>query len=231
MKQLRLASLFSGAKDSTLALYRAVKSGHSVRFIVTIVSENPDSYMYHTPNTWLTTLQAEAMGVPAIIQKTKGIKEKELLDLKKALAVISKDIDGVVVGAIESRYQGDRVEKVCKELGLEVVKPLWHDEPEGMWEEMLEAGFEVMIVSVACEGLGKEWLGRIVDRKAYEELKEKSMKNRFHLSGEGGEFESLVLDCPMFRKKVVISDREIVWDSETSSGSLVVKSAGLEKKP
>lgn len=224
---MRLACLFSGAKDSTLAMYRAVKMGHSVRYIVTIVSENPESYMYHTPNTWIATLQAESLGVPAIVQKTKGIKEEEVVDLRKALSIIRSQIDGVVVGAIESRYQGDRVQKVCNDLGLELLKPLWKCNPEDMWNEMLANGFRVMIVSVSSEGLGKEWLGRIIDTKAYEELRMLSMKHRFHLSGEGGEYESLVLDCPMFRKTIKIMDAKTTWDAKTKSGVLEITNAKL----
>jgi predicted ATP pyrophosphatase (TIGR00289 family) len=230
MEHMRLAALFSGAKDSTLAVYRAAKQGHSVRFLVTIVSENPDSYMYHTPNTWLTALQAEALGVPAIMKRSRGEKEKELEDLKDAVMLVKSGIDGVVVGAVASRYQSSRVERVCRELGLKVLKPLWGESPEAMWEEMLGAGFRIMIVSVSCEGLGREWLGRVVDRETYGELKKLSEKHRFHLSGEGGEFETLVLDCPMFRKYLEILDKKMEWDSETDSGVLKIKEARLASK-
>ncbi len=229
-KPMRLAALFSGAKDSALALYRAANEGHSVRFLVTIVSENPDSYMYHTPNTWVTALQAEALGVPLVARKTKGREGNELGDLEAALRLLKGGIDGVVVGAIASRYQSSRVEKVCGGLGLKVVKPLWGEKPETMWEEMLGLGFRVMIVSVACDGLGKDWLGRVVDRQAYAELKRLSGKHRFHLSGEGGEYESLVLDCPMFRKSIEVLGKEVAWDPKTKSGVLKVKEARLAPK-
>ncbi|MBI4175879.1 MAG: diphthine--ammonia ligase, partial [Candidatus Aenigmarchaeota archaeon] len=198
--------------------------------IVSLLSENPESYMFHYPNIHLTKLQAEAMNMPIITWKTEGEKEKELKDLKGALEAIKNEVDIVSAGALASQYQYERVKKICDELGLEVFTPLWHINLEKHWKNILKSGFVVMVTAVACEGLGKEWLGRIIDHEAFEQLKSLSEKYKFHLGFEGGEAETLILDGPIFRKKLVIQKSEIVWDGKTSSGCVQVKGAALADK-
>lgn len=222
-----VAVLFSGGKDSTFAVYDSLKKGHDVKCLVTILPKNQESYMFHCPNIELAELQARALGIPQIRRKSLGEKEKELLDLEKALEGI-RDIQGVVAGGLASKYQADRIEGVCDELGLKLLAPLWGTEPEKYWDILLKSGFRVMVVGVSCQGIGKEWLGRIIDRRALEELTGLSKKFRFHLAGEGGEFETLVLDCPIFRKRLKILKARKVWEGD--SGSYLVEKAELTGK-
>ncbi|MFC1804118.1 TIGR00289 family protein, partial [Thermoproteota archaeon] len=107
---MRLAGLFSGGKDSTYAAHIAEKNGHILDNLVSLKSMNPDSYMFHTVNINITKLQAQAWGISYIEAQTLGIKEKELEDLKKTLGKL--DVDGVVTGAIASKYQADRINKL-----------------------------------------------------------------------------------------------------------------------
>lgn len=123
---MRLGVLFSGGKDSTLALSYA-KEKEEVACLITLISENKESYMFHTPNIDVTSLQAQALGLPQIIKITRGEKEKELLDLELAIAQATREykIEGVVTGAIESVYQAERVQRICNHLGLWCFNPLW----------------------------------------------------------------------------------------------------------
>ena len=226
---MRLAALFSGGKDSTYALFLASKT-HEIKYLVTIFPESKESWMFHHPCVELTSLQAEAMGIEQIIQKTRGEKEKELEDLKKALERIKDEIDGVVSGAIQSEYQKTRIDRVCKELKLKSLAPLWHRDAEQLLKEEIEEGFEIIMTGVFAEGLDESWLGRKIDLEAVEELKELKKKYGINLAGEGGEFETLVLDCPLFEKKIEILEAEKIWDGETNSGYLIVKSARLISK-
>src|SRR3989304_4478691 len=116
---MKLGVLFSGGKDSTFAAWKAMQK-EKVVCLITVVSENEESYMFHTPNIKLTELQAEAMGLPIVVQKTRGEKEKELEDLRKAIKQARQKykIRGVVTGAIASTYQATRVQKICDELDL-----------------------------------------------------------------------------------------------------------------
>jgi diphthine-ammonia ligase len=211
---MRLAALFSGGKDSAFAVLDSMRKGHEIKHLVTIASKNSESYMFHYPNIKFTKYQAEAMGIPQIIRESSGEKEKELQDLKQALADIRGDIDGVVCGGLASNYQYDRIKLIAKQLGLQVVVPFWRIEPERYWELMLSAGFEVMIIGVACDGLGKEWLGRIIDRNAFWELRKLSQQYRFHLAFEGGEAETFVINCPIFRKRLV-PEGDVYWENDS----------------
>ncbi|MBI4181560.1 MAG: TIGR00289 family protein [Candidatus Aenigmarchaeota archaeon] len=215
---MQLAALYSGGKDSTYAVWRALQEGHEVQLLA-FVPENQDSYMFHHPNISWTRLQAEAMGLPLQLVATKGEKEGELADLEEALRDLG--VRGVAAGALASTYQKSRVERICGRLGLQVFAPAWGRDPLGYWQELLAAGFRVMITKVACDGLGKDWLGRVVDRAALEELAKLAQRYRFHLAFEGGEAESFVLDCPLFRQQVEVRAGQVRWDGETGVYEIV----------
>src|SRR5208337_4837781 len=116
---MRLGVLFSGGKDSTLALHYAEEK-EKVVCLITLLSENKESYMFHTPNIDITALQSQALALPQIAKTTRGEKEKELLDLEEAIAEAAKkfQIQGVVTGAVESVYQTERVQRICNKLDL-----------------------------------------------------------------------------------------------------------------
>lgn len=224
---MNLAALYSGGKDSSLAVQRALEDGHQVTALVSITPKSPESYMFHFPNTGLTELQARAADIPLITRTSEGVKEEEVADIEKALKPL-KDIKGVVVGALASRYQSDRVQKVCDSLGLEMIAPLWEEDPRQLWIELLAKGFVVMIVGVASQGLGREWLGRVIDEPALKELDALSQRFKFHLGGEGGEFETLALDAPFFRKRLSVKDSRVEWNED--SGYFHIEKAVLEDK-
>ncbi len=227
---MKTVALYSGGKDSSLAVQKVLEKGWSVESLVSFTPKNRESYMFHYPNTDLTVMQARAAGIPLINVKSSGVKEEEVRDIRKALEPFRERVSGVVVGALASKYQGERVESVCRDLGLDMVAPLWGMDPEELWKDLLDNGFRIMIVGVACDGLGKEWLGRIVDIKVLEELRALSQKHRFHLGGEGGEYETLTLDAPFFRKRLVVSKGEVEWKED--SGFYHIREAELkDKKP
>jgi len=226
---MRLAAIFSGGKDSTYALYTAMKQGHEIKYLVTMFPEREDSWMFHHPCVELTKLQADALGIKQIIQKTKGEKEKELEDLKLVLNKIKNDIDGIVSGAIASNYQKNRIDKICDELKLKSFAPLWHKNPEELLREESNA-FEIIITSVSVDGFDQNWLGRKIDEKTIEDLKKLSEKHGINIAFEGGEAETFVLDSPIFKKKIEFIDTKNIWDNKTSSGYIEVKEAKLLSK-
>ena len=157
-------------------------------------------------------------------KKSKGEKEKELDDLKNILEYL--DIDGVISGAISSEYQRTRIEKICHQLGIKSFTPIWHKDQELIMREQLKAGFKIIIVGVFAHGLDKNWLGRLIDRKMLEELIKLREKYSINLAGEGGEFETLVLDGPIFKKKLILDETFIEWKRD--SGFLKIKDAHIE---
>ncbi len=223
---MKLAALVSGGKDSLFAAYVMHSQGFEVKYLVTILPEREDSYMFHHPNAHLTRYQADAMEIPLLTKSTKGEEEKELQDLKEIIGSAKDEIEGVVSGALFSEYQKQRIDVVCEELRLVSFAPLWHKNPEMLLREMLEAGFEIIITAVAAQGLNESWLGRRIDEKCIEELKELNKKYKIHISGEGGEFETLVLDMPMFREKLKITKARKEWDGVR--GTYVVENCNSE---
>jgi len=205
---MKLAALISGGKDSTFAVYKALQEGHVVTDLVTIKPANEDSYMFHSANIHLTSLISDACGIPLTSQISSGEKEKELDDLKKALSHLK--VEGVAVGAIESEYQASRVRRICDELGLVMYAPLWHKDPEILLFEMIGC-MDIIMVKVAAGGLDESWLGRHFDKKMIDDLKVLNRKYRVHLAGEGGEYETLVLNAPFFGKKIKLIETRKVW--------------------
>ena len=228
---MKLAALFTGGKDSTYAIYLVQKQGHEIVCLITVQSENQDSYMFHTPAIELTELQAEAMELPHIVGSTEGEKEKELVDLKEIImAVKSKfKFEGVLTGALFSEYQSSRIKKICVDLGLKCLSPLWHKKQEEEIQELLDHKFEIIFTAVAGEGLTKNWLNKVINYEDLKKLKELNKKNGLNIAGEGGEFESLVLDCPIFKKRLVIEKFAIKEENEYTA-RMAVKKARLEKK-
>lgn len=224
--RMRVAALCSGGKDSAYALWLALKRKHEVAQIVAMIPKREDSWMFHYPNIELIDLFAECVDLPVMRAETSGQREQELEDLKRALRGL--DIRGVVSGAVASNYQRSRIDRICQELGLAHIAPLWGREPEGLLREMLGAGFDVIITSASAYGFDESWLGRKLDEEALRDLMELSRKYEVSPIGEGGEYESLVLDAPFFRKRIEIVESKRIWRGD--SGYLLVKKARLVEK-
>jgi len=230
MENVRAAALFSGGKDSTFSVWKAMNSGNDVVALITVKPLNPESWMFHYPCIDLTSLQSKAMGIPLYRVVTKGDKDDELEDLRKAVAKLKEklSLDALVSGAVESKYQKTRIDAICKENGLNSITPLWHSQPEELLKEILDAGFEIVFTAVAAEGLTAEWLNRKLDYPAFEDLKLLNRKFGVHVSLEGGEGETFVKDAPFFLKKVEFTAFDTVWNRD--SGYLIVKGAILKRK-
>jgi diphthine-ammonia ligase len=223
---MRLVGLLSGGKDSVYAARLTQLEGHTLSYLVSLRSKNPNSYMFHTVNIDLARLQAEAWGIEYQETVTEGQKEEELADLKKALSEL--DIDGVITGAIASNYQRERIDKIAKDLGLIHLSPIWGRNREELLGEMMGSGMEIIFSEVAAHGLDKTWLGKSLDPERVSKLKNLSEKFGVDMCGEGGEYESLVVDAPWFSKRIEILEAESTWDSV--SGRYNIQEAKLVGK-
>jgi ABC transporter with metal-binding/Fe-S-binding domain ATP-binding protein len=214
---VRLVALFSGGKDSTYAIYLAKKRGHTVECLVSIRPAADDSLLFHYPNSEMTKYLAEAMQTPVVGVPAPGRSkddEAEALDRAVAKAKTLYKIQGVVHGGIASNFQKQAFEAACKKHGLEPVAPLWGTDQEKYMRELLNNKFSVMIVGVSAMGLEKEWLGKIIDRESLVKLTALSKKHCFNLAFEGGEAETLVLDCPLFSKRLRVRNARAHWDGQ-----------------
>ncbi len=226
---MKLGVLFSGGKDSTYALFKAMEKDKVV-CLISIVSKNKESYMFHTPNINLAEMQAKAIGLPLIQKTTKGEKEKELKELKKAIkeAKVKFDIEGVVAGAVESVYQATRIQIICDDLGLWCFNPLWKKNQEELLRELLAKKFDIIISGIFAYPLVESWLGKKINKNVVNELIKLKEKYKISPTGEGGEIETTVLNGPIFKKKIEIIDSEI--EAEKHSGVFVIKKTKLIKK-
>lgn len=223
---MKLAALCTGGKDSTYAIWLALRQGHELVYLVAMQPAREDSWMYHYPNIHLMDLFSECVGFPLVKAETSGVKERELEDLRETLRPLG--VEGVVSGAIASTYQKSRIDRICKELGLESLTPLWGREPLELLEGMLVDGLKIIVTSVSAEGFDGTWLGREIDRGCLENLRTLQEKFGINPSGEGGEYESLVLDAPFFHKRIEPLKLERIWRGD--SGHLIVSKARLGEK-
>jgi predicted ATP pyrophosphatase (TIGR00289 family) len=227
--QVKAAILYSGGKDSNRALHWALENDFDVRFLVTIFPKTMDSLMFHTPALNLVELQSQAVEIPLAKGHANGVKvEDEVEDLMSALRVL--DVEGVITGALESTYQKSRVELVCSSLHLKSYAPFWHCDLEKYLKETIDLGFDVKFVGVAALGLNENWLGRTLDYKALEDLKELHMKYGVNLGGEGGEYDTFVCDGPIFKRRIQFLRSKRIWDNKTDSGFLNIDEAELLQK-
>lgn len=227
---MKVAVLFSGGKDSCLALEKAMAS-HRVMCLVSVFSENRESFMFHVPNVEVTPLQAEALNIPLVKCFTKGVKEEEVNDLKEALKACRNDysIEGVVSGAIRSNYQASRIRRVCDELGLSSINPLWLRNEVSVLNEVLRKRYTVIVSGVFAYPLGRDLLGRKIDEGLVSLLEDYGRRYGLNPAGEGGEIETTVLDMPLFSKRIEVLDYEIEYSNY--SGVFRIKSARLVEKP
>jgi ABC transporter with metal-binding/Fe-S-binding domain ATP-binding protein len=223
---MRLACLFSGGKDSTYSAYLMEQAGHDVVCLVTVIPADPHSWVFHTLNLEHLPEMAKALGKDLIAVPSSGEEGSDLLALQGALEGL--DVEGVVTGAIASDYQWDRINGVCETLGLKVFSPLWRKDQGMLMQDMLAAGIKAMVVGVFADGLGEDWLGRMLDEKALQELSTISRSKGINLSGEGGEYETLVLDSPMHASALLPQDSQKVFHRD--SGHLRIAGLLLSSK-
>ena len=226
---MKLGVLCSGGKDSLFACHLAMQK-ENVVCLISVRSGNEESYMFHTPNVHLVPLQAESAGLPLITVETEGIQESELSDLSRAirLAVDRYGIEGVVSGAILSVYQSARIQRICRDLDLWCFNPLWYTDQEAYLRRLIGTGFEVVITGVFSAPFDETWPGRLISPEVIDTLKAYSVTHRIMLTGEGGEYETFVLDAPFFSKRIVID--EALTGYCNHRGILKIRRAHLEEK-
>ena len=236
---MRLAALFSGGKDSTFAIFLAKSAGHTIECLITIRPASDESLLFHYPNSEMTQHLSKAMQIPLVTvplqDRTQIIsrediqdqnsnsgsngmsdRDKEVMAIDEALsrAKTIYDIEGIVHGGIASNFQKKAFEAVCKKYSLHTLAPLWGADQQRYMRELVDNNFTVMIVGVSAMGLEKEWLGRIIDKDHLARLSELSKKCGFNLAFEGGEAETLVIDCPLYSKRLDIKRSNVKWDGQ-----------------
>ena len=212
---MKLASLFSGGKDSTYAIYVVQKQGHDIACLLSVFPNSDESHLLHHPNMAWTKLQSESMNIPQLLISSDSDNTDEELSKLEILLQKAKeqfDIEGVVHGGIKSNFQKDKFETLCSKLNLIVVAPLWGIESQQYMNDLLDSKFEFMMTVVSSDGLDDSWLGKLISKSDIDILKRLSQKFGFNLNFEGGEAETFVINCPLFKNSIKINKFEKIWD-------------------
>ena len=212
---MRLASLFSGGKDSVYAISMVLKQGHDVACLLSIFPKSDESHLLHHPNIQWTKLQSESMNIPQLsISSDFDSIDMELCILETLLQKAKKqfDIEGIVHGGIKSNFQKNKFEIVCSKLGLIVIAPLWGSESQQYMNNLLDSQFEFIMTTVSSDGLDDSWLGKLILQSDIDILKHLSQKFGFNLNFEGGEAETFVINCPLFTNSIKIIQSKKIWD-------------------
>ncbi|MEM1684184.1 MAG: diphthine--ammonia ligase [Nanopusillaceae archaeon] len=219
------AVLFSGGKDSNYALYLSKKENKDIKLLLSAFPEE-DSYLFHHVNIEIVDLQAKSMNLP--LYKFYTNTKKELEDLEKVIYEIKKDynITGIVCGVIKSKFQYERIRKICEKFKLDFYAPLWQINEKEYIKNLIDNKFEVLISGFFAYPFKKELLGKILNYSILEELEELNNLYGINIAGEGGEIETTVLYQPLFKKKIIVDSYEIIIGE--NYGIFKIKKAHLE---
>ena len=202
---MNLVSSWSGGKDSCLACYKAIESGYQVRYLLNFISKEYKRCCFHGIEASLLNLQAELIGIPLIQREVSADMEKYETEFKAAVSEIkTKEIQGMVFGDVYLEEHRNWVERVCKDLEILPIQPLWNHTPFRVLEEFIDLGFKAIVVSCKADMFSKDFIGRVIDKDLIRELQ---MRN-ICPCGENGEFHTFVIDGPMFKRKIEILESE-----------------------
>lgn len=205
-KGLKVAVSWSGGKESCFSLYRSLSNGLQACFLLNMINRESRRSMSHGLDPDLIAAQAEAIGIPIRQRETTWDSYEQ--EFKAAVAQVKqKGVSGVVFGDIDIEGHKEWVERVCAELAVIPILPLWGDEPQRLLNDFIDAGFEAIVVGAKAELFGEEWLGRRVDQVFIEEL---LRLNNVHPCGEQGEYHTFITDGPIFKKRIKIIDSNTV---------------------
>ena len=213
-----------------MALNYALEQGWEVESLISVKPKSTESFLYQYATVEWTKLSSNALGIPVIHLKSEKIGAKEEAD---ELRAVFKDlnVNAVVVGGVGlQKTQIREWERVAKEFGIEIIVPYKNLTSEELFDKTVNSGFDIMLTDVASDGLGKEWIGKRLTKDNADEFKRLSKKFGFDVLGEGGYYNTLVLDGPIFNKKIQVTSSKKIWDNKTYSGYLDIDQAKLVSK-
>jgi len=204
---------WSGGKDCCLAMHRAVAGGLDVRYLANTVTGDGERSRSHGISSAVIRKQAEALGIPIMQQRTEGDNyEAQFITMLKVFE--KEGIEGGVFGDIDFNPHRDWIERVCAEAGMTPHLPLWGEDQKKLMEEFIDAGFEAVVVAVKAEIFGEEMLGRKIDRDFINQIDKLSRTIDITPCGEAGEYHTLVIDGPRFKKRLEITESRKVTRDE-----------------
>jgi diphthine-ammonia ligase len=194
---------WSGGKDGCLALHRAIVSGLDVRYLANTITEDGKRSFSHGISAEVIRAQAQAIGIPlAQRPTTRETYEAEFINMLRTFK--QEGIEGGVFGDIDFNAHREWIERVCREADITPLLPLWLESQDKLLREFIDAGFEAIVVAAKADLFGEEVLGQTVDRAFVKHLKELGKTKKITPCGESGEYHTLVIDGPIFQKRLEI---------------------------
>lgn len=204
---------WSGGKDCCFACYKAIANCQKVDYLASVITGDTGRLWPHYLSPEVLSMQAEAMQIPMLQWRTT-LPDYDAEYKNMLLTLKQNGITGGVFGDVSNGnglHVGHRqwIDGVCQSAGITPYLPLWNQGRETLMSEFIAAGFEAIIIAADNKQLGKKWLGRKLDKDLLSEL-----KRRYELSptGEVGYYHTLVLDGPLFTKRLEILKANKVMD-------------------
>jgi diphthine-ammonia ligase len=222
MSAMKVFSSWSGGKESCLACYKALSKGFDVAYLLNFISEDGKRSRAHGISSDLIALQAEAIGIPIIqIRSSWKCYEERFKEAVEELK--GRGVKGGVFGDIDLQEHREWADRVCSEVNVASIEPLWGNDPREILTEFVNTGFKAIVINVKADSFSEEWLGREIDLQFIHDLPEE-----IHPCGEHGEYHTFVVDGPLFQRRMEI----IKWDKKFRGGNwlLDVSEYGLSEK-
>ncbi len=227
-----VAVLYSGGKDSTFAIQHARQKGWNIKYLISVKPTRKDCYLFHYATVELTKDLAKMLQIPHFYVKCRVADPVKEADIVKD--VVEKQqrklkIDAVVLGGVGlQETQLKSIQNALRPLKVEAFASHSGEEHDLVMEEMLNKGYEILITQIASDGL-KEWLGKKITKENFPQLKKDSVKYGFHIGFEGGYADTIVTDCPLYTKKLVIDDMSIIYEDDYC-GHVEINKYRMEEK-
>lgn len=202
---MKIVASWSGGKDSCFACCKAIQEGYDVLQLLIMMSDRSISN-FHMIHSDILDAQSQAIGIPIVKWMTTPDTYEQ--DFKRALLQMkAKGVEGIVTGDVYdvALHEAGWLDRVCKEVGLTPVKPLWHRDTQEILNEFITEGFEATVVRVKTDALGMDWLGREINKEFFNNLLKLGTVDP---CGERGEFHTFVTDGPLFKKRIEILESE-----------------------
>jgi len=207
MNSKKIISSWSGGKDSCLACYKAIQAGYEIKYLLNFISVEYNRVCFHGIVADLLRQQAELIGIPVSQKKVSADLSAYEHEFKEAVSGLKREgLADMVFGDVYLDEHKEWVERVCKDIGIHPIEPLWGIPAEKVVEEFIDAGFEAVVVSCNAAALGKEFIGKTLDRELLGKLKQM----RVCPCGENGEFHTFVINGPIFKERIEITKSEVV---------------------
>ena len=229
-----VAILFSGGKDSTFAIQHAKQKGWNIKYLISVKPTRKDCFLFHFATVEQTRGIAKMLNIPHFYVKCRVANPVKEANIVKDVVESNQKrmkVDAVVLGGTGlQETQLKSIQNALLPLGIEAFASHSGEEHDIVMEQMLDRGYEIMITQIASDGL-KDWLGKKLTKENFSQLKKDSVKYGFHIGFEGGYADTLVLDCPLYKKKLVVEDMSVIFE-DSYCGHVVINKYRMEdKKP